>query len=68
MVKIDLKAKYESGVDYTLENGTKLYLMDWNGEIYTNGFNNGSHTYLGYRPVYKEISEDEFEIIGFEEI
>lgn len=55
--------------DYELENGILLFDSDWNGEIYREGFdpktkkNNGRY----YRPVYKEVDEDEFEIIGFEE-
>lgn len=46
--------------DYELENGELLHPTEWNGEYY--------ETETGiYRPVYKQIDEDEFEIIGFEE-
>lgn len=68
IIKNNSSAIYD-GVDFELENGILLFTNDWNGEIYGTGFNprtkenDGNH----YKPVYKEISEDEFEIIGFEE-
>jgi hypothetical protein len=61
-------------VDYILENGVELYSIDWNGEIYSQGylrkdkFQLGENLNYSYRPVYKEIGEDEFELLGFEEI
>ena len=48
------------GADYELENGDILYAMDWNGERYE--ISNGTY----WTPVYQEVDEDEFEIIGFE--
>ena len=56
-------------VDYELENGILLYDTDWNGEIYTEGFDpvTEKNNSRSYKPVYKEIEEDQFEIIGFEE-
>lgn len=42
-------------VDYELENGVLLYSIDWNGELYGNGFNpdNKENTNCEYKPVYK---------------
>lgn len=42
-------------VDYELENGILLYSIDWNGELYGNGFNpdNKENTNCEYKPVYK---------------
>lgn len=50
-------------VDAFLENGDILWTKDWNGEIYSNE-KNGKE----YRPVYKQIDEDEFEVVGYEEV
>ena len=61
-----LKIKNSSYVyrrDYVLENGVELYDIDWNGEIYTNGFYNGKDTNKRYIPIY----DKDYEIIGFEE-
>lgn len=45
--------------DYKLEDGELLHFTEWNGEYY--------ETESGiYRPVYKQIDDDEWEIIGFE--
>lgn len=45
--------------DYKLEDGELLHFTEWNGEYYD--------TESGiYRPVYKQIDDDEWEIIGFE--
>lgn len=47
------------GFDYKLEDGELLHFTEWNGEYY--------ETESGiYRPVYKQIDDDEWEIIGFE--
>lgn len=48
-----------------LENGIICTEKDWNGERYTIK-RNGKE--LEFRPVYKEIYEDDFEIIGYEEL
>lgn len=55
--------------DYELENGILLFDTDWNGEIYTEGFDPKTEKSNGrrYSPVYKEVDEEQFEIIGFEE-
>lgn len=61
----ETNCKYK--VDYVLEDGTELYEADWNGEIYSNGWKNGKDTNRTYEPVYEQVEEDEYEIIGFEE-
>ena len=50
-------------VDAFLENGDILWRKDWNGEIYGNPV-----TGKEYRPVYEQVGEDDFEIIGYEEV
>lgn len=50
--------------DYKLNNGTYLHESEWNGEVYT--VKQGKEEKI-YKPVYKEITEDQFDIIGFEE-
>lgn len=72
-----------SHADYELEDGTLLFEMDWNGEIYGNGWKDGKDTNCEYRPIYRfelenidinslEENSDEWlkaiEIVGFEEI
>lgn len=54
-------------IDYILENDVELYIGDWNGEKYTNGFKDEKNTNRCYKPVYVLNGED-YEIIGFEEI
>ena len=49
--------------DYELEDGTLLHSSEWNGEDYTLKINGVEAV---YKPVYKEVDEDEYEIIGFE--
>lgn len=44
-----------------LEDGTILWEQDWNGEEYNDG-------HRRFRCVYKEVGEDEFEVVGYEEI
>ena len=72
MIKIKEKnVKWVSSTaDYELENGVLLFSKDWNGEIYGNGFDkeNKIETNKEYKPIYKEIAKEEFEIIGFEEL
>lgn len=55
-------------VDYELENGILLYSIDWNGELYGNGFNpdNKENTNCEYKPVYK-YQLDDIDISEFEE-
>ena len=50
--------------DYELEDGTLLHSSEWNGEVYTVKNKAGSET--RYFPVYNQIDDDEYEIIGFE--
>lgn len=73
-----------SYADYKLENGVLLFDMDWNGEIYRNGFDSISEkeTNIEYKPVYRfqidniDTESEEYEknsdyyneIIGFEEM
>lgn len=56
---------------YLLENEIELKDKDYNGEIYTNGYNikNGIETHRCYKAVevYNDIIK-QYEIIGFEEI
>lgn len=50
--------------DYELEDGTLLHSSEWNGEVYTVKNKDGSE--IRYFPVYNQIDDDEYEIIGFE--
>lgn len=56
------------GIDWTqkfLENGTILLDSEWNGEEYNSLCPDGIKRC--YKPVYKEVDADNFEIIGYEE-
>ena len=59
-------------IEYVLENGIELYLIDWNGEVYLNGYlrkdKQGENTGYRYKPVYKEVGENQFILLGFEEL
>lgn len=44
-----------------LDNGIILIEIEWNGERY-------SGEYGEYRPVYQQVGEDDFEIIGYEKV
>lgn len=80
MIKVLSKEEYESifetvydpnkCVDAFLENGERLCRQNWNGEMYGDSINPETERYTGkeYRPVYKQIDEDEFEVIGYEEV
>lgn len=47
-----------SQVGALLDDGTILFMFDWNGEKYiADGYD--------YIPEYKQIDEDEFEIVGY---
>jgi hypothetical protein len=59
----DVIVNWDMYVDAFLENGDVLWNKDWNGEIYSN-----QETGKEYRPVYRQIDEDEFEVIGYEEV
>jgi len=71
MLKIKDNAPLNPEIDVELENGVFLFLMDWNGEKYTEGatYNETTGTYentgRSYKPVYDE--NNEFSIIGYEE-
>ena len=54
-------------VEYALENGILLFEEDWNGEGYRKGFDVKTEKVVKncYKPIYKEIEPDNFEIIGF---
>lgn len=76
MLKIK-KENINTDIEYQLENDVYLFNVDWNGECYLTGATETEATDVmaGYKdnnrrydPVYKEVAEDEFEIIGFEEI
>lgn len=57
------------GINWTqvfLENGVILLDSEWNGEEYIVRGLDGSEKV--YTPVYSEVDEDEFEIVGYEEI
>ena len=45
----------KNNIDYVLENGVELYTMDWNGEIYRNGYlrAKNKNTNCTYRPVFR---------------
>lgn len=71
MLKIK-KENINTDIEYQLENDVYLFKVDWNGECYLTG---ATDVIVGYKdnnrrydPAYKEVAEDEFEIIGFEEI
>lgn len=51
MLKIK-ELKFKNGIDYILEDETELYLIDWNGEKYTNGYKNHKDTDISYRPFF----------------
>lgn len=68
MIKIKREVCKKNSVDFILEDGTELYTEDWNTEIYKNGFKNNKLTNLCYKPVFTEIEDECFEIIGFEVI
>ena len=59
----DVVVNLDMYVDAFLENGDILWRKDWNGEIYGNPV-----TGKEYRPVYEQVGEDYFEIIGYEEV
>lgn len=72
MFKI-IETKLSNGLDYVIKNKNLiifLYNMDWNGEIYAKGYYHDGveRKDYSYKPVYKQLSEDEFELIGFKEI
>ena len=48
-----------STLNVFLENGEILIEKEWNGEKYILG--NGK----SYRPVYRQLDEDDYEIIGY---
>ena len=63
-------------IDY---EGDEYIAMDWNGERYGKCYKRahfgGTFPAEGWerrdialRPIYKEVAEDEFEIIGYEEV
>lgn len=49
----------EDPLNVFLENGEILIEREWNGEKYILG--NGK----SYRPVYRQLDEDDYEIIGY---
>lgn len=53
-------------MDYELEDGTMLHMLEWNGEVYTTK-NNGRE--VSYRPVQiHNENQDAWETIGFERL
>ena len=46
-----------------LDNGVILIDTEWNGEIYIE-----TSTKKEYRPIYNQLGEDDFEIVGYEEV
>lgn len=71
ITKKEFEEKYPDGRTYGthwcsevfLEDGTILWHQDWNGEEY-----NDNDTGKRYRPVYEEVGEDDYDIIGYEEV
>ena len=57
-------------------NGKWYALNGWNGEVYTDCWETEEPTYgtshdvlednIAIRPIYKEIEEDNFELVGYE--
>lgn len=69
MLKItNYSHSFYNNVDFELENGILLFEKDWNGEIYGTGFNpgTGKDDGLRYIPIYDELKNDQYEIVGFE--
>ena len=63
MLKIpSYRTEYTNKI-WTLEDGTELWDTKWNGEVYEQ---DGKE----YKPVYEEDPdfEDQFDLIGFEEV
>ena len=63
MLKITTYRTEYTNKIWTLEDGTELWDTKWNGEVYEQ---DGKE----YKPVYKEDPdfEDQFDLIGFEEV
>lgn len=63
MLKITTYRTEYTNKIWTLEDGTELWDTKWNGEVYEQ---DGKE----YKPVYEEDPdfEDQFDLIGFEEI
>ena len=80
MLKLISKEEYEEifetvydsnkCVDAFLEKGERLCRQNWNGEVFTDSIDFETEKYTGkeYRPVYRQIEEDCFEVIGYEEV
>jgi hypothetical protein len=69
--------------DIITYNGDEYIAQNWNGEYYGKCYKRAEycsqphHTFpaegwenkdIALKPIYKEIAEDEFELIGYEEI
>jgi hypothetical protein len=63
MLKITTYRTEYTNKIWTLEDGTELWDTKWNGEVYEQ---DGKE----YKPVYEEDPdfEDQFDLIGFEEV
>lgn len=63
MLKITTYRTEYANKIWTLEDGTELWDTKWNGEVY-------EQDEKEYKPVYEEDPdfEDQFDLIGFEEI
>jgi len=75
MLKVKDMFPAEHEIDVVLEDGTCLFKMDWNGEVYTTGsrWNEERNIYESdryeYRPVYSEPNEaDQCELLGVERL
>lgn len=68
-IKNNSSAIYDQ-VDFELSNGILLFSQDWNGEEYGTGFDPRTKRNDGkrYKPIYQEIGNDQFDIIGFDEL
>ena len=60
-------------------NGDEYIAMDWNGERYGRCYKRAAFggafpdegwddKNIALRPIYKEVAEDEFEVIGYKEV
>lgn len=75
MLKVKDTFPAEDEIDVILEDGTCLFKMDWNGEVYTTGtvWDDEQNIYKNdgyeYQPVYSEPNEaDQCELLGVERL
>ena len=75
MLKVKDMFPAEHEIDVILEDGTCLFKMDWNGEVYLTGtvWDDEENIYKSdeyeYKPVYSEPNEEgQCELLGVERL